>query len=251
MASLTNKVAIVTGSSRGIGRAIAERFADEDASVVVNYNRSADEARGVVVGIEAKGGKAAAIQADCSVVADIRRLFRETISKFGGVDIVVNNAGPNLANAFGSILLGPQTAVAELSEELFDYCMAGFARGPFFVMQEAARNIRDNGRIINISTAITSMLPPFTSVYAGAKAAMEAFSGVLAAELVSRGITVNVVSPGAVETKMLRSMPKEYQEILAQRTPLGVGQPRDIAGIVVYLARDDGRWITNEKIRCD
>jgi 3-oxoacyl-ACP reductase-like protein len=94
MASLASKVAIVTGSSRGIGRAIAERLADDSASVIVNYNRSADEARGVVVGIEAKRGRAAAIQADCSVVADIRRLFRETISKFGGVDIVVNNAGP-------------------------------------------------------------------------------------------------------------------------------------------------------------
>jgi 3-oxoacyl-[acyl-carrier protein] reductase len=241
MASLAKKVAIVTGSSRGIGRAIAERFADDGASVVVNYNRSADEARGVVAGIEAKGGKAAAIQADCSLVADIRRLFRETISRFAGVDIVVNNAGTT----------GVPKSVAELSEQEFDFYMSGFARGPFFVMQEAARNIRDHGRIINISTALTSMLPPFTSVYVGAKAAMEAFSAVLAAELVSRGITVNVVSPGAVETKMLRGLPKEFQEVLAQRTPLGIGQPRDIAGIVGYLASDDGRWITNEKIRCD
>lgn len=241
MASLANKVAIVTGSSRGIGRAIAERFAADGASVVINYNLSADEAHGVVAGIEAKSGVAVAIQADCSLVPDIRRLFRETISKFGGVDIVVNNAG----------IAGVTKSVAELSEEEFDFYMSGFARGPFFVMQEAARNIRDDGRIINISTALTAILPPFTSGYVGAKAAMEAFSAVLAAELVSRGITVNVVSPGAVETKMLRGLPKEFQEVLAQRTPLGIGQPRDIAGIVGYLASDDGRWITNEKIRCD
>ncbi len=242
MTSLAGKTAIVTGSSRGIGRAIGERLADDGASVVVNYNRSADEARRVVTGVEAKGGKAVAIQADCSVVTDIRRLFRDAIAKFGGVDIVVNNAGPEGGGP------GP---IAEMSEEQFDLYMSGFARGPFFVMQEAARHIRDRGRVINISSSITSILPPFTSVYAGAKAAMEAFSGVLAAELVSRGITVNVVSPGAVETKMLRGLPKEFQEALAQRTPLGIGQPGDIAGIVSYLASEEGRWITNEKIRCD
>lgn len=242
MASLASRVAIVTGSSRGIGRAIAERLADDGASVVVNYNRSADEARDVVAGIEGKGGKAFAIQADCSDVTDIRRLFRNAIAKFGGLDIVVNNAGP---------VGGGPKPIAELSEDEFDLYMSGFARGPFFVMQEAARHIRDRGRVINISSSVTSLLPPFSSIYAGAKAAMEAFSAVLAVELVSRGITVNVVSPGAVETKMLRSLPKEFQEILVQRTPLGIGQPRDIAGIVSYLASDEGRWVTNEKIRCD
>jgi len=242
MASLASRVAIVTGSSRGIGRAIVERLADDGASVVVNYNRSADEAQDVVAGIEGKGGRAVAIQADCSVVPDIRRLFRDAIAKFGGVDIVVNNAGPQGGGP------GP---IAEFSEEQFDLYMSGFARGPFFVMQEAARHIRDRGRVINISSSITSMLPPFTSIYAGAKAAMEAFSAVLAGELVARGITVNIVSPGAVETKMLRGLPKEFQEVLAQRTPLGIGQPSDIAGIVSYLVSDEARWLTNEKIRCD
>jgi 3-oxoacyl-[acyl-carrier protein] reductase len=242
MSSLKGRVAIVTGSSRGIGRATGERLAADGASVVINYNRSADEARQVVAGIEARGGRAVVIQADCSVVADIRRLFRDAIAKFGGVDIVVNNAGPEG---------GGPVPIAQASEEDFDFFMSGFARGPFFVMQEAARHVRDHGRVINISSSITSMLPPFTSVYACAKAAMEACSSVLASEVVSRGITVNVVSPGAVETKMLRSLPKEFQEGLAQRTPLGIGQPSDIAGIVSYLASDEGRWITNEKIRCD
>ncbi len=137
MASLAGKVAIVTGSSRGIGRAIGERLADDVASVVTNYNRSADEARHVVTGIEAKGGKAIAIQADCSAVSDIRRLFRDAIAKFGGVDIVVNNAGSEG---------GGPVPIAQASEEQFDLYMSGFVRGPFFVMQEAARHIRDRGR---------------------------------------------------------------------------------------------------------
>ena len=118
-------------------------------------------------------------------------------------------------------------------------------------MQEAARALPDRGRIINISTVLTDLPTPLSSTYAGSKAAMEAFSAVLAAELASRRITVNTVSPGAIETKMLRGLPKEVQESLEQRTPLGVGQPRDIAGLVAYLAGEEGRWITNEKIRCD
>src|SRR5215472_15469212 len=155
MSSLEGKVAIVTGSSRGIGRAIAEQLAADGASVVVNYNRSADEARGVVVGIAANGGKAIAVQADVSVVSDIRRLFRETIKRFGRVDIVVNNAGPSPEGR-------PAKPIADVTEEEFDFILSGFARGPFFVMQEAARNITDHGRIINVSSAITSVLPPFT-----------------------------------------------------------------------------------------
>src|SRR6266436_8121968 len=139
MSSPNGKIAIITGSSRGIGRAVAERLAADGASVVVNYNRSADEARDVVLAIEARGGKAIAIQADVRVVADIRRLFSETIAKFGGIDIVVNNAGPG----------GGPKPIAEISEEEFDSALSGFARGPFFVMQEAARNLRDRGRVIN------------------------------------------------------------------------------------------------------
>ena len=243
MALLKNKVAIVTGSSRGIGRAIAERFAADGAAVVVNYARSEDEARSVVAAIEAKGGKAIAIQADAGVVSDIRRLFRETIAKFGRVDIVVNNAGlPAPANP---------KLIAEVTEKEFDETFAVFGRGPFFVMQEAARALPDGGRIINISTVMTALLTPLTSRYAGSKAAMEAFSAVLAAELASRRITVNTVQPGAVETKMFRGLRKEAQESLEQRTPLGIGQPHDIAGLVAYLAGEEGRWITNEKIRCD
>ena len=172
MGNLAGKVAIVTGSSRGIGRAIAERFAAEGAAVTVNYNRSADEARAVVSGIEHRGGKAIAIQGDASAVADIRRLFRETIAKFGGVDIVVNNAGPT-PDESGA---GAPKPIAEISEREFDAYINGFARGPFFVMQEAARNLQDGGRVINISSVISDLRPPFAAPYAGAKSALEAFS---------------------------------------------------------------------------
>ena len=141
--------------------------------------------------------------------------------------------------------------LAEVTEKEFDETFAVFGRGPFFVMQEAARALPDGGRIINISSVVTALLGPRTSTYAGSKAAVEAYSGVLAVELASRRITVNTVLPGTVETKMLRGLPKEIQELLEQRTPLGVGQPRDIAGLVAYLAGEEGRWITNEKIRCD
>jgi 3-oxoacyl-[acyl-carrier protein] reductase len=242
MAPLDGKVAIVTGSSRGIGRAIVERFAQDGAAVVVNYARSAGEAREVVAGIEAKGGRAIAIQADTSSVADIRRLFRETIAKFGHVDIVVNNAG--------AIPSGGPKPIAEVTEDEFDWSFALYGRSPFFVMQEAARVLPDGGRIINISTIGTAILPPLTSTYVGSKAALEAFSGVLAAELARRRITVNCVLPGAVETKLLRELPKEMQDGYEQLTPLGIGQPRDIAGVVALLAGEEGRWITNDKIRC-
>jgi 3-oxoacyl-[acyl-carrier protein] reductase len=241
MGSLKNKVAIVTGSSRGIGRAIAERLAEDGAAVAVNYAQSADEARGVVAGIEAKGGKAVAIQGNMGVVADIRRLFKETLAAFGHVDIVVNNAGSP----------GRPNMIAGVTEEEFDEVFAVYGRGPFFVMQEAGRALPDGGRIINISTVLTAMLPPYTATYVGSKSAMEAFSSVLAMELAPRRITVNTVLPGAVETKLLRDLPKELTTALIERTPLGVGQPHDIAGMVAFLAGEEGQWITNEKIRFD
>ena len=247
MASLSGKVAIVTGSSRGIGRAIAERLADDGAAVVINYNRSADEARGVVAGIERKGGTAIAIQGDASVVADIRRLFRETIAKFGHVDIVVNNAGPS-PDASGA---GSPKPIAETSEEEFEAYINGFARGPFFVMQESARNLADKGRIINISSVISDLRPPYAAPYAGSKSALEAFSDCLAQELAPRGITVNVIAPGGIETKMLRALPGEVQGMIEQRTPFGIGKPSDIAGMTAFLASDAGAWITAEKIRVD
>ena len=156
------------------------------------------------------------------------------------MDIVVNNAGlpPN------------PMPVAAVSEAEFELNIRRFWTRSYFVMQEAARALPDGGRIINISTVVTAILPPFASLYAGSKAALEAFSGVIAAELAPRKITVNCVLSGPVETRMIGLCHKNFKDV-EQRTPLGLGEPRDIAGVVAFLASDEGHWITNEKIRCD
>ena len=245
MAALTGKVAIVTGASRGIGRAIAERFAQDGAMVVVNYAHSENQAKEVVSGIEAHGGKAVAIQADMSRVAEIRRLFRETNIQFGHLDILVNNAA--------TFIYKP---VTEVTEEEFDRVFALNARGAFFTLQEAARVLPDKSRIINISTGGTTVGPPGLSVYLGSKSALEEFTLVLANELGPRGITVNTVMAGITETKMLEDLfefwPPEMKTMLVQRTPLGrLGQPQDIADVVAFLVSEDARWITGQTIRAD
>lgn len=237
MASLTGKVAIVTGASRGIGRAIAQRLATDGASVVINYAKSADQAQEVVSTIEAEGGKALAVQADMSQVADIRRLFQETIDKFDKLDILVNNAG-----------IAMYKPLAEATEEDFDSTFALNAKGTFFALQEAARRMTDNGRIVSISTGGTAMGSPGGSFYTGSKAAVEQFSKALAKEIGDRGITVNVVSPGFTDTEMLAENP-QFKEMGAKMSPLGrLGQPEDIADVVAFVVSEQGRWITGQNI---
>jgi 3-oxoacyl-[acyl-carrier protein] reductase len=245
MASLAGRVAIVTGASRGIGRAIAERLARDGASVVINYSRSADEAKSVEKGIEAHGGTAAAMQADVGKVTDVRRLFKETIERFGHVDIVVNNAA--------AALFKPIEAVTE--EEL-DAIFAVNARGPFFMMQEAVRALPSGGRIINISSGATRVGIPLLGAYLGAKAALEQFTLVLSNELGPRGITVNTISAGVTDTKMLADMfqvyPPELKAMLIQQTAMGrVGQPQEVADAAAFLAGQDGRWVTGQNIAVD
>ncbi len=172
MASLTGKVAVVTGGSRGIGRAVAERLGKDEASIVVNYVRSADKASEVVSAIQSGGGSALAVQADVSKLADIHRLFEETVGHFGHLDILVHSAGVLLTKA-----------VSEVTEEDFDATFALQAKGTFFVLQEAARLIRDGGRIINISSSATAMVFPGAALYVGSKAAGEQFTKTLAKEL--------------------------------------------------------------------
>jgi len=192
MASLSGKVAIVTGSSSGIGRAIAERLAEDGAIVVVNYGTSAEKAQQVVTGIQAKGGKAVAVQSDMSQVAEARRLVSDTVKQFGRLDILVNNAGKFMPKP-----------LMDTTEADFDQVIGLNAKGPYFAMQEAAKTLKEGGRIVNISTDGTHLSFPGATAYLGSKGALEQYTKGLAQELASRGITVNTVSPGFTETGMI------------------------------------------------
>lgn len=231
------KVAIVTGASRGIGRAIAERLARDGAHVVVNYTARADAAKKVVAGIEAKGGRAVAIQADVSQLADVRRLFKETIRLFKRVDILVNNAGIFVYKSLG-----------ETTEEDFDRLFAVNTKGAFFAMQEAAKCMADGGRIVNISTGGTRLDFPGMAAYVGTKGALEQFTRVAAKELGPRKITVNTVSPGYTETDMLSD--PSFKAMGEQASPLKrIGTPKDVAAVVAFLVGPEGGWITGDTIQ--
>ncbi len=237
MASLKGKVAVVTGASRGIGRGIAERLAQDGARVVVNYTQSAEEAKKVVAGIEGRGGTALAVQADVSNVADIRRLFQETLNAFGRLDILVNNAGIFWAKP-----------ILDTTEEEYDRMFAVNAKGQFFALQEAAKHMAEGGRIVNISTGGTHLAFPGIGVYGGSKAALEFFTKVAAKELGARKITVNTVSPGYTETDMLND--SQFRTVGAQASPLGrLGTPTDIANVVAFVVSEEAGWVTGDTIQ--
>lgn len=236
MKSLSGKVAIVTGASSGIGRAIAERLADEGAIVVVNYNRSEEKAKEVVTVIQAKGGKALATRADMGQVADARRLVVDTVRQFNRLDILVNNAGKFMPKP-----------LEQTTEEDFESVIALNTKGPYFAMQEAARVLKDGGRIVNISTCGTRLSFPGATAYLGSKAALEQFSKGLAQELAPKGVTVNTVSPGFTETGM---MTDEYRQVGLQLTPLKrLGNPNDIADVVAFIVSEEARWLTGQTIQ--
>ena len=237
MSLLNGKVALVTGASRGIGRAIAERLAQDGVSVVVNYANSAGEAEKVVAEIEAKGGTAVAIQADVSRVSDIRRLFKEAVDRYGRLDILVANAGIFL-----------EKPLAEVTEQEFDDIFTLNAKGAFFTLQEAARRISDGGRIVTISTGGTKLRFAGAAAYLGTKAALEQFTKTLATELGPRAVTVNAVSPGFTETDMLTK--EEFRQLGIQMSPLGrLGTAQDIADVVAFLVSERGRWITGDNLQ--
>jgi 3-oxoacyl-[acyl-carrier protein] reductase len=236
MKSLSGKVAIVTGASNGIGRAIAERLADNGAIVVVNYSKSAEKAQLVVAGIQGKGGKALAVQADMSQVADARRLVIDTFKQFNRLDILVNNAGTFMPKP-----------LEETTEEDFNSVIALNAKGPYFAMQEAARVLKDGGRIVNISTGVTHLHFAGATAYLGSKAALEQYTKGLAQELAPKGITVNTVSPGFTETGM---MTEEYRQIGIQLSPMKrLGVPKDIADVVAFIVSEEARWLTGQTIQ--
>jgi 3-oxoacyl-[acyl-carrier protein] reductase len=236
MKELSGKVAIVTGASNGIGRAIAERLAEDGAIVVVNYSKSSEKAQQVVVGIQGKGGKALAVQTDMSQVAEARRLVIDTVKQFNRLDILVNNAGKFMPKSLD-----------ETTEEEFDSVIALNAKGPYFAMQEAAKVLKDGGRIVNISTGGTHLHFPGATAYLGSKAALEQYTKGLAQELASKGVTVNTVSPGFTETGM---MTEEYRQIGIQLTPMKrLGVPKDIADVVAFIVSEEARWLTGQTIQ--
>jgi 3-oxoacyl-[acyl-carrier protein] reductase len=239
MSRLQGKVAVVTGSSRGIGRAIAERLARDGAAVVVNYARSADKANQVVAAIQQKGGRAVAVEADVSTASGVRKLFEQAKKQLGKIDILVNNAA-----------IFETRSIAEVDEAQYDRLFGINVRGPLLAMAEATRYLGSGGRIINISSNAARISFPGASVYAATKAALEALIRCISAELGPRGITVNGVAPGTTDTEMLQGgLSPELREMAIKQTPLGrLGRPDDIADVVAFLASDEARWITGTTI---
>ena len=240
MGVLDGKEALVTGGSRGIGRAIVQRLARDGAQVVFSFHDNKAAAEDVVAAVDGCGGRAFAVQADQGRMQDLERLFYQADQHLGGLDILVNNAGIN-----------PLTGILDVAEPDYDRVMAVNAKGPFFAMQYAARTLPDGGRIINISTLSTVLPVPGKALYVASKAAVEQFTAVAARELGGRGITVNSVSPGITDTDMLRATnpPESIAQAAALTALQRLGQPADIANVVAFLAGPDSGWITGQNLR--
>lgn len=233
--SLEQKNALITGGSRGIGRAIASGLAAEGARVAVGYVKNDDRADETVRAISEAGGNAVAIKADLSCPAEAVRLFDETERKIGPLDIVVASAA--------DMMVKP---LMDCTEEDYDRIFGTNTKGVFFTLKEAARRLRDGGRIIVVSTGGTKMFFPDQSLYLGSKGAVEQFVRCLSWELGKRRITVNVVSPGPTETDMMQD---RYRDRAAAVSPFNrIGDPKDIADVAVFLAGDAGRWVTGQNI---
>jgi 3-oxoacyl-[acyl-carrier protein] reductase len=237
---LDGKGAVVTGGSRGIGRGIVERLAADGAAVVFSYASRADEAAKTERAVRDAGGRAVAIQADLRAPGAAEKLMAEAAGQLDGLDILVNNAALEFAPA----------PIADTDEDLFDAVMTVNARSAFLTIRHAARTMRDDGRIINISTLNTTRTSPGIAPYAASKGALEQLTKVAAAELGARGITVNAVCPGATDTDLLRhTNPPEALAKVPELTALRrLGTPADIADVVALLASPGGRWITGEII---
>jgi 3-oxoacyl-[acyl-carrier protein] reductase len=236
------RTAIVTGASRGIGAAIAQRLAADGFAVVVNYARGSDEAQSVVRAIEGGGGRAVAVQADIGASGGMPALFDAAEAAFGGVDVLVNNAG--------IMKLSP---LAQTDDALFEQQVAINLGGVFRGMREAARRLREDGRIVNFSSSVVGLYQPGYGIYAATKAAVEAMTHILAKELGSRRITVNAIAPGPVATELFMTGKSDEQvAAISKMNPLGrLGTPEDIARVVAFLAGPDSAWVNGQVLRAN
>jgi 3-oxoacyl-[acyl-carrier protein] reductase len=241
MSKLTNKVAVVTGASKGIGAAIAKSLAAEGASVIVNYASSKAGADAVVASITGAGGKAIAVGGDVSKSTDAQNLINAAISNYGQLDILVNNSG-----------IYEFAPIEEITEASFHSQFGVNVLGPLLVTQAAVKHLSAGASIINIGSGVSRVTPASTAVYSGTKGALDAITGVLSRELGPKGIRVNSLNPGVVETEGSHAagvIGSDMEKGFVAQTPLGrVGQPEDIASIAVFLASDDSGWLTGEQL---
>ena len=239
MSSLHGKVAIVTGSSRGIGADIAKALSGAGAKVIINYVQDSAAAESVRRDISRAGGECRVVQADVSDPAQVQQLFETTLDYFKQIDILVNNAG---------ILLFKE--IADVQDEEFDQCVDVNFKSVFYTLREAAVRLADHGRIVNISSTVTRVMMPKYGVYAATKAAVEQLTRIFAREVGKRGITANAILPGPVDTELFRTGKTGADiERMAAMAALGrIGETDDIAQVVLFLVSDEGRWITGQAI---
>ncbi len=242
MSTGNGKVAIVTGSSRGIGAAIAQRLAADGFTAVINYAGKPAEAEALVKKIEQAGGQAVTARADVSDAAAVKQMFDTVEASKGGVDVLVNNAG-----------IMHLATIQDSDDKLIDSHIAVNLKGTINTLREAARRLRNGGRIINLSSSVVGLYPPTYAVYAATKAGVEALTHILSRELRGRNITVNAVAPGPTATHLfLDGKPQEVIDHLSKLAPLErLGQPEDIAKAVAFLAGPDGAWINGQVLRAN
>lgn len=236
------KVAIVTGASGGIGAAVSERLARDGFAVVINYAGNEAPAQALAKKIQVEGGSALVAQADISDSSAVRGMFDAAETAFGGIDVLINNAG-----------IMQLATIGDSDDTLFQRTIDVNLRGTFNTLREATKRLNDGGRIVNFSSSVTTLLQPTYGVYAATKGAVEAMTSILAKELRGRNITVNAIAPGPTATKLfLNGKPQEVIDRLSKMAPLErLGQPEDIAAAVAFLAGPDGAWINGQVLRAN
>lgn len=235
---LKGKVALVTGSGRGLGRVIALRLAEEGADLVVHYSASRQGADEVVKEVEAKGGKAIAVQADVAKRSDVNAMFEEVDRTFKHVDIVVNSAG--VSNG---------TPLADLKDEDVETLLGINIRGPLYITSEASKRMPEGGRVVNIASSLAEFPLAGASLYGGSKAAMKAFTESWAKELGPRGITVNTVTPGATSPGMMETAPDGFREFFENASPFGrIGRAEEVAAVIAFLASPEASWVSGTHV---